>query len=292
MKKSNAIFNTIGYFVITVLCLICILPFIIIISSSFSAEKSIIKYGYSIIPRDFTFNAYKTLFEFPANIINAYKVTIIVTVVGTLLSLFLTAMTAYVLSRKDFTWRNKFSFFFYFTMLFNGGLVPWYILCMRYLHFNQHPIVAMIVPYLFSVFNLLILKNFMKDIPESIIESAKMDGAGNFKIFVRLAIPLAKPAIATIGLFTALTYWNDWYLCYLYVSDPNYNSLQYYLYRTLSAQQVLQHLVSSSGIKISQIPTETMKMAMVIIATGPILVVYPFLQKYFVRGLTVGGVKG
>ena len=293
MKKRNDIlFNTVGYVVITIFSLICILPFIIIISSSFSTEKSIIKYGYSILPRNFTLAAYKTLFEFPANIINAYKTTIIVTIFGTLISLFLTSMTAYVLSRKDFKWRNKFSFFFYFTMLFNGGLVPWYILCVRYMQFNKHPLIAMIVPYLISVFNLLILKNFMKEIPESIIESARIDGASNFKIFIRLVLPLSKPALATIGLFTALTYWNDWYLCYLFVNNPSYNSLPYYLYTTLSAQQVLQHLVGVNGINLGTLPTETMKMAMVIIATGPILLVYPFLQKYFVQGLTVGGVKG
>lgn len=291
-KKSNILFNTIGYVVITVFSLACILPFIIIISSSFSSEKAIVRYGYSIFPRNFTVAAYKTLFEFPANIINAYKASLIVTVTGTLISLFLTAMTAYVLSRKDFAWRNKFSFFFYFTMLFNGGLVPWYILCVHYLHFNKVPLIAMIVPYLFSVFNLLILKSFIKEIPESLIESARIDGAGNFKIFVQIVLPLSKPALATIGLFTALTYWNDWYLCYLFVNNPEYNSLQYYLYRTLSAQQVLQNIVGSSGINLGLLPTETMKMAMVIIATGPILLVYPFLQKYFVRGLTVGGVKG
>jgi ABC-type sugar transport system, permease component len=293
-SRENKSFKAISFIVLILASLCCLIPFLIVISNSFSSEESILRNGFSLIPSQFSLEAYKMLFKYPQNIIDAYRTTIIVTAVGTIVSLFLTAMTAYVLSRPDFKWRNGFSFFFYFTMLFNGGLVPWYILCQHYLDFGNHAYIAMIVPYLFSVFNLLVLKSFLREVPESIVESARIDGANNFTIFIRLVIPLSKPALATIGLFTALSYWNDWYLCYLFVSDPKYNSLQYYLYRTLNSESVLQQLTASSGINMgnSILPTESMKMAMVLIAIGPILLVYPFVQKYFVRGLTIGGVKG
>ena len=150
----------------------------------------------------------------------------------------------------------------------------------------------MILPYMFSVFNLIIMKNFMKSIPESVVESARIDGASNITIFIRLMLPLSKPALATIGLFTALSYWNDWYLCYMFVDNMRFYSLQYYLYTTLSSQDALKRIANVTGINMAAVPTESMKMAMVVVATGPILLLYPFLQKYFVRGLTIGAVKG
>ncbi len=291
-KKGNLSFNAIGYTSITILSLVCIIPFLIIISGSLMNEQAIIKNGFNIIPVPFSTQAYKTLFNYPKDVLNAYEVSLVVTVVGTAISLLLTAMTAYVLSRSDFRWRNKFSFFFYFTTLFSGGLVPWYIWCVQYLGFKKNPIAAMILPYMFSVFNLIIMKNFMKSIPESVVESARIDGASNITIFIRLMLPLSKPALATIGLFTALSYWNDWYLCYMFVDNMRFYSLQYYLYTTLSSQDALKRIANVTGINMAAVPTESMKMAMVVVATGPILLLYPFLQKYFVRGLTIGAVKG
>lgn len=291
-QKGNLGFYIIGYTSITIFSLLCIIPFLLIISGSFMEEQAIIKNGFSIIPIPFSLKAYDTLFKFPKDLLNAYQITLFVTIIGTIVSLFLTAMTAYVLSRGDFRWRNKFSFFFYFTTLFSGGLVPWYIWCVRYLGFKNNPIVAMTVPYLLSVFNLIIMKSFMKGIPESVVESARMDGASNFTIFIRLILPLSKPALATIGLFTALGYWNDWYLCYMFVDNTRFNSLQYYLYTILSSQDSLKRIANFTGTNMAAVPTESMKMAMVVVATGPILLLYPFLQKYFVRGLTIGAVKG
>ena len=291
-KKGNLGFYIIGYTSITILAMICIIPFLLIISGSFMDEQAIIRNGYNLIPIPFSTQAYNTLIKFPQDLFNAYKVTVVVTVIGTIVSLFLTAMSAYVLSRSDFKWRNKFSFFFYFTTLFSGGLVPWYIWCVQYLGLKNNPLAAMILPYMFSVFNLIVMKNFMKNIPESIVESAKIDGASNFTIFIRLMLPLSKPALATIGLFTALGYWNDWYLCYMFVDNIKFYSLQYYLYTTLSSQDTLKRIASFTGIGMASVPTESMKMAMVVVATGPILLLYPFLQKYFVRGLTIGAVKG
>ncbi len=291
-SKGNIAFMTFGYLAVALMALLCIIPFVLVVSGSLTQEQAILRNGFSLLPAPFSLQAYKTLFRFPEDLFNAYKVTIFVTGVGTLVSLVLTAMTAYVLSRGDFGWRNGFSFFFYFTTLFSGGLVPWYIWNVRYLGIKQSPLVAMLLPYLFSVFNLIVMKNFMRSIPESVVESARMDGANNFTIFFRLILPLSTPALATIGLFTALSYWNDWYLCYLFVDNDKFYSLQYYLYTTLSSADALKRIATSSGIRLASVPTEGMKMAMVVVATGPILLLYPFLQKYFIQGLTIGAVKG
>ncbi len=292
LSLDRKIFNITGYLLISIFSILSLMPFIIIISGSLTDEQSIIQNGYSIIPKVFSVEAYRTIFTYPTDIIRAYGVSLYTTVVGTVLSLFLTAMAAYVISRKDFEWRNKFSFFFYFTTIFNGGLVPWYILCVQYLEFKKIPLIALILPYLFSAFNLIILKNFMKDIPDAVVESARIDGANNFTIFARLILPLSKPALATVGLFTALAYWNDWFLGYMFISDSKYYSLQYFLYKMLSAQEALQRISNLTGRDMGSIPTEGIKMAMVVIATGPIILLYPSLQKYFVRGLTIGAVKG
>jgi putative aldouronate transport system permease protein len=206
--------------------------------------------------------------------------------------LFLTSMTAYCLSRRDFKWRNQFSFFFFFTTLFNGGLVPWYLLLVNYLHLKD-TILALIIPLLLNVFYIIVMKSFMSSIPEAITESAKIDGAGDFLIFMRLIIPLSKPALATIGLFIALGYWNDWYNALLFISDEKLMPLQYYLYRMLGNIDGVRKAAAGSGAAITtSLPSQGLKMALTIVATGPILIAYPFIQKYFVKGLTIGAVKG
>jgi len=293
IKKDHMVFNMIAYPVITILSLICLIPFIIIVSSSLTQEQSIIANGYNFIPKVFSIEAYKTLFAYPGDIIRAYGITILVTLLGTLIGLFLTAMTAFVLSVKSFPWANRFSFFFYFTTLFSGGLVPWYILCVQYLHFKTYPIMAMILPYLFNIFYLIIMKTFIKTtIPEAIIESARIDGAGYFRIFIQLILPLTKSALATIGLFIALVYWNDWYLSYLFVAKSKYYSLQFFLYRMISMEDAISKLAAAKNVSMPDMPKEGIRMAMTVIATGPILLLYPFVQKYFVKGLTIGAVKG
>lgn len=291
-SRDRRIFNCIAYPVMGILALACILPFIIIISGSLTSEQSIIQDGYNIFPKVFSTKAYSTIFDNPGEIARAYGISIYVTLTGGILGLFITAMTAYVLARKSFPWANKFSFFFYFTTLFSGGLVPWYILCVQYLHFKQYPFIAIVLPYLINVWNLLIMKGFMKSIPEAIVESAKMDGAGDFLIFIRLILPLSKPALATVGLFIALGYWNDWFLCFMFVDDYQYFSLQYYLYKMISAMDGIQRMASNANVVVSDMPKESFKMAMTVIATGPIVLLYPFVQKYFVKGITIGAVKG
>ena len=217
--------------------------------------------------------------------------TIFVTVAGTVLSIILMTMTGYVLARKDFPWKNGFSFFFFFTTLFNGGLVPWYLLCTQTFLFNNK-LYALIIPGLFSVWNMIIAKSFMKGIPYEMVEAAKMDGAGDFCIYLRIMLPMAKPLIATLGLFTALAYWNDWYNCMLFINDNRLWNLQYTLQNILNSSEALKRIAALTGQQVQQLPSESMKMAMTVIATGPIVLLYPFLQKYFVKGLTIGAVKG
>ncbi|MDR1537221.1 MAG: carbohydrate ABC transporter permease [Clostridiales bacterium] len=208
MGADKAAFNAISYAFIVIAASACLLPFLMIISGSFTAEESIYRDGFRLIPKVFSLEAYKILLKSPDTLINAYAVTIAATLAGTFLGLFFTSMTAYVLLRKDFPWRNQFAFFFFFTTLFSGGLVPWYILMVQYLKLKDNPIV-LVLPGLFSVFYILIMRNFMKSIPEALIESAKIDGAGDFYMYLRIILPLSGPSLATIGLFIALDYWSQ-----------------------------------------------------------------------------------
>lgn len=291
MGRDELLFKSAGYTLLIIFSVVCLIPFLIVIGSSFTSEASIIKNGYNLWPKEFSLDSYRTIFENPVTIFRSYGVTIVVTVVGTSLSVFLNTMTGYVLQRKDFEWRNKLSFYFFFTTLFSGGLMPWYILCVQYLHLKDN-ILAMIIPGVVSVWNILLVKGFMSGIPFEVIESAKMDGAGDFKIFIKLIWPLSKPVIATIGLFTALTYWNDWYNSMLFINDDRLYSLQYQLYKLVNDAQALKNIAAESGIVVDTVPIESTKMALTVVVTGPIILLYPLVQRYFVKGLTLGAVKG
>lgn len=284
-------FNFIGYVLITLLSLFCLLPFILIISGSFTSQASIMTDGYQLIPREFSLEAYEFLFEAPDDILRAYGVTIFVTVVGTLVSLLVTSLAAYVLANKAFRYRNTVSFFFYFTTVFGGGLVPWYIFNIKYLHFKDN-LISLILPTLVNVTYLLILKSYMKNVPDAVYESAHLDGAGDWTIYWKIALPLNKAGLATVGLFTALNYWNDWYNAMLYIDNSKLYPLQYYLNDILNKSQGMMAAAAQAGIPAAQVPTEPVKLAMTVVATGPILLLYPFLQKYFVKGVTIGAVKG
>lgn len=197
---------------------------------------------------------------------------------------------------KDFKWRNKVSFFFYFTTLFSGGLVPWYILMVKYLGLKDSYL-SLLLPPLLSVFNIIIMKSYMSGIPQALTESAKIDGAGDFTIFMKVILPLVKPALATIGMFIALGYWNDWYNSMLFINNENLYSLQYYLYKIVNNIEAYKTILAQAGGGTSlgstiNMPSESLKMALTIIVTGPIILVYPFIQKYFVSGVTIGAVKG
>ena len=262
-------FKAIGYPLLCLFALICIIPFFLIIASSFTSESYIIKNGYVLWPKEFSLTAYELIFKNPAKILRAYGVTAFVTITGTALSVFINAMTGYVLQRKDFKWRNIFSFYFFFTTLFSGGLVPWYILCVKTLHL-KNTIWVLIIPTMVSVWNIILVKGFMGGIPGEITESAKIDGAGDFRISVKLILPLSKPVIATIGLFTALAYWNDWYMCMLFIDKKELFDLQYLLYQLMGSIKALREIASQTTVSVSSMPIESTKMALTIEATVPI----------------------
>ena len=298
MKKSKDIkaFNIISYTVISIVALVCLIPFLMVIIGSFTAESEIVANGFSFFPKELSIEAYKTALKEPIAILKAYGVTASLTVIGTAIGLFIVAMTAYVLQRKDFKWRNKVSFFFYFTTLFSGGLVPWYILMVKYLGLKDSYL-SLLLPPMLSVFNIIIMKSYMGGIPQALTESAKVDGAGDFTIFVKIILPLAKPALATIGMMIALGYWNDWYNSMLFINNENLYSLQYYLYKIVNNIEAYKTILAQAGGGTSlgstiNMPSESLKMALTIIVTGPIILVYPFIQKYFVSGVTIGAVKG
>ena len=291
LSRDELSVNIVGYILVGLFALVCVIPFYLIIVASFTDEASLIRNGYPLIPTDFSLQSYMLCLKNPVAILKAYGTTIGVTLVGTALAVLIATMTGYVLSRKDFPWRNKFSFFFFFTTLFSGGLVPWYMMCIRYLNF-KNSYLGIILPLMFSVWNMIIAKSFMAGIPSAITESAKIDGANDMTIYVKLILPLSKPLIATLSLFAALAYWNDWYNSMLFITNEDMFMLQYYLQRVLGSAEAMRIVAEKSGIALPTVPLESMKMAMTVIATGPIVLLDPFVQRYFVKGLTSGAVKG
>lgn len=254
-------------------------------------EKEIITEGYKLFPKTTTTSAYKFLLGNPDKIIDAYKVTIFITIVGTSMGLFFMSMAGYVLNRKDFKYRNFFAFFLYFTTLFSGGLIPSYILMVRYLQLKNN-VLAMILPGVMSAWSIFLMRNFMKSIPDSLYESGTIDGAGAFRIYWQIYIPLSVPSLATIGLFQALGYWNEWYNAMLYIESANKFPLQYFLQKMINKANVQELIKQGIIIDPSQLPTQSIKMATAVVATGPIILLYPFIQRYFIAGLTLGAVKG
>lgn len=289
MEKERTLFNVFAYIIISFLVVISILPFIMIVSGSLSSSQAVMRNGYSLFIQEFTLDAYRMIFKFPEEIGKSYLVSIFVTVVGTLAGLAIMAMAGYVLQRNDLRYSNQIAFFFYFTTLFSGGTVPWYMLISQM--GMRDTIWALIIPMMCSPFNILLVRNFMKQIPDSLTESAKIDGAGDFYIFLKIIIPLSKPILATVGLFLALAYWNNWYLASLFINDVDLWPMQYRLHRILTAAMAIAQGGAENFVNTS-VPTETVKLANAVIATGPIVLLYPFLQKYFVQGITIGAVKG
>lgn len=289
-KKADTLL-ILFYIIIVLISIICFLPFWLILIGSLSEESDILQYGYSLWPKNFSLASYKMVFMIPARIIQGYKVSITITVVGTAGALFFSTMAAFVLMRKDFRYRNTLAMILYFPSIFSGGLLPSYLLIAKYLGWKDN-LLALIVPGMISAWNIFLLRNFMTDIPDSIAESAKLDGANDLQIFRRLYLPLSKAGLATIGLFTALGYWNGWSGAKLYLNKAELYPLQYLLYSMLSNAQGIKEMAAASGVVVPNLPSETYKMAMAMVTTGPILLVYPFVQRYFVKGITVGSVKG
>jgi len=290
---DSKVLQFLSYFINGSVALLCLIPFVMVVSASLSSEDAIRNNGFSILPQEFTMAAYNTVFKEPMVVIRAYGVTIILTIAGTLIGLFIQTMTAYVLSRKEFEWRNKFSFFFYFTTLFNGGLVPYYIMMTRILGLKDNYL-ALLLPLLFSVYNLLIMKSYIMGVPDSLID----DGCGEFGTMIKVVMPMIKPAMATVGLFIALAYWNDWYNAMLYVNKETMHPLQYFLYKQVNNIEAYKRILESLGggssgaVSAMSMPTQSLKMALTVVVTGPIILLYPSVQKYFVQGITIGAVKG
>ncbi|MBT2735664.1 carbohydrate ABC transporter permease [Bacillus sp. ISL-7] len=295
MYKSDRITQWVSHIFLIVLAAGSIIPFIILLSSSLTGEKVILKDGYSFFPREFSFAAYEYLLNNSSSILRAYGITIFVTVFGTVVSLGITAFLAYALSRRDLPYRNVFAFFVFFTLLFNGGLVPTYLVYTQIFDL-KNTIWALIVPgLLMNGFNVLLMRTFfITSIPEPVIESARMDGAGEFRTFFSIVLPLSLPILATIGLLQTIHYWNDWFNGLIYITDPQLFSIQNILNRMLADIQFLatSDLGSNASQAASEIPSTGVRMAIAVVGVLPILIAYPFFQKYLVKGIALGSVKG
>lgn len=287
----NVLFNIIvGLFAFS-----CVFPFLFVIMISLTDERTLALEGFSLWPSQFSTEAYRYIFQAGNDLLISFGVTLSVTVIGTLLTLALVTTYAYALSRKSFEFRGFFSFLAFFTMLFSGGMVPGYIVMTQFLHL-QNTIWALILPLSLSAFSIIVMRTFFQTtVPDEVIESAKIDGAGEFRAFFSIVLPISLPGIATIGLFSALGYWNDWFNALLYYNKPELTPpLQYLLMRIEKNMDFLTQNAKYLGNfdAAAALPTETVRMAMVVLATLPIVMAYPFFQRYFVQGLTVGSVKG
>ena len=290
--KVDIFFNII----IALFAISCLIPFIFVIIISLTSETSLAEHGYSFLPKEWSFEAYRYIFagQMSSKIFKAFGVTIFVTVFGTLVNASMTSLYAYAISRKNFPFRKFFTMFALITMLFSPGMVANYIVMTNMLQLKD-TIWALILPMALGPFNILVMRTFfLKTVPDSIIESARIDGASELTIFIRIVLPLAVPGIATISLFAALGYWNDWFNALLYIRNDNLVPLQYLL---MKIQNNLDYLAKNSGMGsqivggLAALPSESARMAIVVVSTLPIALSYPFFQKYFVGGLTIGGVK-
>lgn len=270
-------------------------PFLLLVCSSLSSEAALASYGYGFWPREFTLHAYTYLFKSSSKILRGYGITILVTLIGTTLSVLITTLFAYPLSRKELPFRFGFSFFVFFTMLFNGGLVPTYMMWTQTFHI-KNTIWALIVPgLLLNAFYVIMMRSFFtSNIPDALVEAARIDGAGEYRILARIVLPLSKPMMATISLMVGLGYWNDWTNSLYYITEENLYSIQAILNTIITNIQFLTsgQTSVSSAVDVSKLPSVSIRMAIAVVGVLPVLCIYPFFQKYFVKGIVVGGVKG
>ncbi|AID44776.1 sugar ABC transporter [Candidatus Arthromitus sp. SFB-mouse-Japan] len=290
-KKTNFMFNLL----FIILAALCIVPFVFVLIISFTSEQSLQLNGYQFWPSEWSLDAYKYIFASGSNILNAYGITIFVTITGTLLGLIIMTTYAYALSRKNFAYRKFFTKLIFIPMLFSGGMVASYLVVTRFLGLKNN-LLALILPICVSSFHIIILRTFFKTtVPDAIIESAKIDGASEWLLFLKIVLPISLPAITTIALFLTLGFWNDWFNAMLYIDNNSLMPLQYLLVKLEKSIEFLTNNSSSLGIaaveQASKLPKDTIKMAIVVISTLPVICAYPFFQKYFVSGLTVGAVK-
>ncbi|WP_019421976.1 carbohydrate ABC transporter permease [Paenibacillus sp. OSY-SE] len=291
MKKQNKWFDYVNVIFITFVSIICTLPLLLVLIVSFTDETMIKVNGYSFFPGKLSLDAYKLLFSGNSPLLQSYMISITVTVVGTALAVLITAMAGYTLAAKHVKYRNQLAMFFFVTMVFNTGLVPWYM--MNTALGLKNTIWALIIPsLLFSPFNLFLVRNYMRQIPDGLVEAAKIDGAGDIFIAFRIFLPLSMPVLATITLFYGIGYWNNWFNAIMLVDNPSLYPLQYLLFKLNSEISMIQQMQSTvSGMSATQLPNESVKMATAIMTIGPIILFYPFLQRYFIRGLLIGSIK-
>jgi len=279
------------FFVHVLLSLIgigCVIPMILVISISLSDERQVAREGYSLWPIGFTTFAYEYILQQPGQILQAYGVTIFITIFGTIGGLLLCSMLGYAISRKDYKFGKILSFYVFFTLLFSGGMVPFYILVTRYLGLKDN-IFVLVLPYMVTAWYVLILRTSFAQLPVELLDAARIDGAGEWRIFFQIVLPLSKPVLATIGLFFILRFWNDWFLALLFINTPSLYPLQYLLYVLMANINFLASNPQTTGMPI---PSQSARMAMAVLAFGPALFSFLYLQKYFVRGITIGGLKG
>ena len=288
-KRTNLLFNLL----LIIACLLTVFPLWIIIVSSFTSESALTTYGYRLWPLEFSTNAYSYLFRDGSIMITAYKNTLIATFTGTILSVVTVGLYAYALSRPDFKFKGFFTFFSFFTMLFSGGMVSYYNMCRSVLGLKD-TVAALFLPLSFSAYWVIVMRTFyISSVPEAIIESARIDGSGEWRTLIQIVCPLAVPGFATVALFSAIGIWNDFRQCLLLNDTSDYYNLQYTIYQTMNNLRFLKENASRmGGVNVSNLPSETFRMAMAVVTVGPIILAYPFFQKYFVKGLTIGAVKG
>lgn len=279
-----------AYLVMIVLSVLCVVPFLLMIASSVTSESSLLVQGYSFFPKEISFAAYEYLFADGVTIFRAYGITILVTVVGTAVSLVLTTLLAYSISRRNLPGRNVIAFIVFFAMLFNGGIVPSYIMWNNIFHINN-TIFALIVPnYLVFGFYVIMMRTyFMSNIPEEVLESTRIDGAGEFTILVRMVVPMATPILATVGMMQAITYWNEWQNGLYYVNESKLYTIQLILNKMINNADAIKTIATNVSVKL---PSVSIRMAVAVLGALPIMCVFPFFQQYYVKGITIGAVKG
>ncbi|RHQ58620.1 carbohydrate ABC transporter permease [Firmicutes bacterium AF25-13AC] len=295
--KEEKRFQILAHIILALLSALAVIPFVLMIVSSLTDNNTLVANGYSFWPEKWSLYAYEYIFNTGNSVLHAYGISIVLTIVGTLIALILTTMLSYVISRKGLPGRGVITFLVVFTMLFNGGLVPTYMVYAKI--FNvKNTFMALLVPgLLMNGFNIMLMKSyFCTNIPDEILDAAYIDGATEFQAFYKVALPLAKPIVATIALFVGIAYWNDWMNGYIYITkNTDLYSVQNLLNRMMQNIQYLSQNSSNiqqAGVGLNAIPTASVRMAMATVGVLPILVVYPFVQKYFVKGITLGGVKG
>ena len=293
MVQKGKGFQFAAHLVMIILTVCSVAPFLLMVAASLTEEKTLSVYGYSFLPKKIDFSAYIYLFASSNVMLRAYGVSILVTVVGTIMNLMLTTLFAYPLSRKDLPGRNIFAFYLFFTMLFNGGLIPSYIMWTQTFQI-QNTLAALLVPgLLLGAYNIIMMRTFLSsNIPDEVIEAARIDGAGELKILASVVLPMAKPIVATLAMIVGLAYWNDWMNGLYYVNDDNLYSIQVLLTRILRNLDMMKQNAAAGGGSVGPMPSTALRMAIAVMGVLPIMLAYPFFQKYFVKGITVGSVKG